>query len=379
MPKKINDDYLKIGIDARLAFRRGVGTYAANLIQALLKIDRKNEYFLFNAPYFFKKQFRAARVQWVDLTPTSPALYEQWDLPAAARKRKLDFIHYIDNSATVFSSFPYMLTLHDVMYGRRLSAVRPHPTLRQSLIHFYKRVVIPYSALKARRILTVSEYSKSQIFEKLGVSPRKIHVTHEGVDREWFKPKRLAAPGRSWKILIHAAADERKNVYRIFQAAWRWMKRGRRFQLTIQGMDEDELKCTDYLQQAELLGISPYLDWVGNVPKEDLAKRYTQADLFLYPSLLEGFGLPVLEAFACGVPVVTSNRAALPEVAGDAAVLVDPEDPEAIAQAVERVMDRPALRRKLIAKGLARAKQFTWEKTARLTLAAYEELGAELK
>lgn len=379
MPKKQKDDYLKIGIDARLAYRRGVGTYAANLIKTLLKLDLKNEYFIFNAPDFFKKQFRTARVQWVDLGLTNAALYEQWDLPAAARKRGIDFLHYIDNSATVFSSFPYLLTLHDVMYNRPLAAVRPHPTLRQSLIHFYKRMVIPYSVLRAKKILTVSEYSKTEIFEQLGVSPRKIHVTPEGVDRALFKPRRPTAPGREWKILIHGAADERKNVYRVFQAAWRWMKRGKKFQLFIQGMDEAELKCTDYLEQAELLGISPYIQWMGNVSREELAQSYAQVDLFLYPSLLEGFGLPVLEAFACGTPVVASNATALPEVAGNAALLVDPQSPEAIARAVEQVMTRPTLRKQLIARGLRRAREFNWEKTARLTLQAYEELGAELR
>jgi glycosyltransferase involved in cell wall biosynthesis len=379
VPKNQKDDYLRIGIDARLAYRRGVGTYAANLIKALLKLDLKNEYFLFNAPIFFKKQFRAARIQWVELGLTNAALYEQWDLPSAARRLKLDFLHYIDNSATVCSSFPYLLTLHDVMYSRPLSAVRPHPTLRQSLVHFYKRMVIPYSALRARKILTVSDYSKKQIFDQLGVSPRKIHVTPEGVDRILFKPKHRMVPGREWKILIHGAADERKNVYRIFQAAWRWMKRGHKFQLFIQGMDEAELKCTDYLEQAQILGISPYITWMGNVNREELAQSYAQVDLFLYPSLLEGFGLPLLEAFACGTPVVTSNTTALPEVAGNAAFLVDPQSPEAIAQAVEKVMTKPALRRQMIARGFKRSQQFTWEKTARLTLQAYEELGAELK
>ncbi|HVM32717.1 MAG TPA: glycosyltransferase family 1 protein [bacterium] len=379
MPKKPSDDTLRIGIDARLAYRRGVGTYAANLIQNLLKIDRRNDYTVFNAPDFFKAQFRAARVNWVDLKSGNAALYEQVGLPAAARRLRLDFLHYIDNSATVFSSFPYLLTLHDVMYERPLSAVRPHPTWRQSLIHLYKRLVIPPSALKARRILTVSDYSKGQIFEKLGVSPARIHVTPEGVDLAWFKAKRSPGPGREWKILIHGAADERKNVYRIFQAAWRWMKRGRRFQLLIQGMDEAELKCTDYPEQAELLGLSPYIHWLGNVPREELARRYAQADLFLYPSLLEGFGLPVLEAFACGVPVVTSDATALPEVAGEAAILVDPENPEAIAQAVERVLTKPALRRALIARGLRRAKEFTWQRTARLTLEAYEGMGRDLR
>ncbi|HET9870677.1 MAG TPA: glycosyltransferase family 1 protein, partial [bacterium] len=378
VPKKTSDDRLKIGIDARLAYRRGVGTYVANLIRALLVVDPRNQYFLFNAPDFFKDQFGSSRVQWIDLASPNAAFYEQWSLPRAARRLGLDFLHYIDNSASVLSSFPYLLTLHDVMFARPLSAVRPHPTLRQNLVHWYKRMVIPPSVMKARRILTVSEHSKEQIFARLGVSPHRIHVTPEGVDRAFFAPRRRPAPGKEWKVLIHGAADERKNVYRVFQAAWRWMKRGRRFQLSILGMDEAELRCTDYVEQAELLGISPHLRWLGRVPREQLAGIYAQADLFLYPSLLEGFGLPLLEAFACGVPVVTSNTTALPEVAGNAALLVDPESPEAIAQGVERVMTRPALRRQLVARGMRRAREFNWARTARLTLEAYEQLGDEL-
>jgi len=377
--KKPVRDFLKIGIDARLSYRRGVGTYVANLIQSLLKIDLNNEYYLFNAPDFFKKRFRAARIQWVDLGLTNAAFYEQWDLPRAAQKHGLDFLHYIDNSATVMSAFPYLLTLHDVMYTRPLSAVKLKPSLRQRFVHQYKKMVIPFSAIKARRILTVSEYSKQEIFQHFGISPRKIFVTPEGVDLIQFQRVKSHAIGREWKILVHGAADERKNIQGVFQAAWRWAKRGHRFQLMIQGMNEVELRSTHYVEQAEELGLSPYIKWMGNVAREDLAASYAQADLFLYPSLMEGFGLPLLEAFACGVPVVTSNTTALPEVAGKAAFLVNPEDPEEIAQAVKQVMTRPALRKRLIARGLKRARLFTWLKTAWLTLEAYEDFGRELK
>ncbi|HTC19730.1 MAG TPA: glycosyltransferase family 1 protein, partial [bacterium] len=121
------------------------------------------------------------------------------------------------------------------------------------------------------------------------------------------------------------------------------------------------------------LGIGNQMEWAGNVPSEMLTHVYAEADLFLYPSRLEGFGLPLLEAFACGVPVIASNTTSLPEVAGDAALLIDPESPQAIAKAVKQMMEKPALRRRYIQRGLKRAKLFTWEKTARLTLKVYEE------
>ena len=146
----------------------------------------------------------------------------------------------------------------------------------------------------------------------------------------------------------------------------------RNSKVIVVGMDEMELKSTDYMERVVALGIGNLLEWAGNVPLELLKHVYAEADLFLYPSRSEGFGLPVLEAFACGVPVIASNTTSLPEVAGDAALLINPESPKAIAKALKQMMEKPAMRRRYIQRGLKRAKLFTWEKTAKLTQKVYE-------
>ncbi len=370
------DSFLKIGIDARLAYRRGVGTYAANLILALSKIDRRNQYFLFNAPPRLRQQISNKQFHSIDLPFSNAAYYEQKLLPRAAEQKNLDLLHYVDNSASVISDIPFVLTLHDTMYTRPLSKVRPKPTLRQRLIDAYKKWAIPRSALMAQAIVTVSDYSKDQIQQQLKMGKEKVWVTPEGVDLHLYQ-KKPRKPSKLFKILVHGAADERKNIANILKAAKILADQKKKFQIIVIGMDEAELKLTHYLREAIALDLGSYVEWAGNVPFKMLKDIYAEVDLFLYPSLLEGFGLPVLEAFACGVPVITSQTTSLPEVAGDAALLVDPQNPAAIAKAVKQVMEKASLRKQLIQKGIRRAKLFSWEKTARLTLKVYEKFGSK--
>jgi glycosyltransferase involved in cell wall biosynthesis len=210
----------------------------------------------------------------------------------------------------------------------------------------------------------------------MGMEDKRVSVTPNGVDSREFKEV-SRKPSKIFKVLVHGAADERKNITNVLKAARLLADEGRNFQMNIIGMDEAELKCTRYPQEAAEMGLGRYVEWRGKVPDEKMRQTYTEADLLLYPSRWEGFGLPVLEAFACGVPVVTSNTTSLPEVAGNAALLVDPENPRAIAKAVRQLMERPTLRKLLVQRGMKRVKLFTWEKTARLTLKVYERMKGE--
>jgi glycosyltransferase involved in cell wall biosynthesis len=361
----------RIGIDARLAYRRGVGTYAANLILSLSKVDRKNRYSIFNAPSSLRRRISSPRFRWVTVPFSNAAYYEQILLPRKAREEGVHLLHYIDNSATAIDPIPFVVTLHDTMHLRPLAQVRPKATFRHRLVAGYKKWAIARSVPGARAVVTVSEFSKNQILKQMGIDGHRVFVTPEGVDRGLFK-KSAHKPSKLFKILVHGAADERKNIPNILKAVKILADQGKKFQVIILGMDEVELKFTDYMDQVIHLGIGNQMEWAGNVPSEMLSHVYAEADLFLYPSRLEGFGLPLLEAFACGVPVIASNTTSLPEVAGDAALLIDPENPQAIARAVKQMMEKPALRRRYIQRGLKRAKLFTWEKTARSTLKVYE-------
>jgi glycosyltransferase involved in cell wall biosynthesis len=259
------------------------------------------------------------------------------------------------------------------MYIRPLKAVRMKPSFRQKLVYAYKRWFIPKSAWFAEKIITVSTYSKEQIAKETKVPADKITETLEAVDHHLDKKTRHKSKGL-FKILVHGAADDRKNLSNILQAVKLLASQKKAFQVLIIGMDKEELSYTLYERQALELGLEPYVKWMGNIPSEKLVEMYHGVDLLLYPSRLEGFGLPVLEGFSCGVPVITSNTTSLPEVAGDAALLVDPENPKAVAEAVVKLMEKPALRRQLVERGLKRAKLFQWDKTAKETLAVYESV-----
>ncbi len=327
----------RIGIDARLAYRRGVGTYTANLILSLSQVDKRNDYVIFNAPDLLKRQLSNDRFRFVEVPFKNAAYYEQVLLPKTAKAEGVQLLHYVDNSCSLFTDLPIVLTLHDAMYTRPLNAVRLHPTFRQKLIYAYKKYVIPKSAWFAKKVITVSTYSKEQIVKETKVDSNKVTVTLEAVDHRLYKKTRRK-PSGLFKILVHGAADDRKNLSNILKAAKLLVQEKRSFQMFIIGMDKAELSYTPYERQALELGLEPFVKWMGNVPAEKLIHTYHDNDLLLYPSKLEGFGLPILEAFACGIPVITSNTTSLPEVAGDAALLVNPEDPQAIAEALRKAM-----------------------------------------
>ncbi len=220
-------------------------------------------------------------------------------LPRAARERGVDLLHYTDNSATAIDPIPFVVTLHDTMHRRPLAQVRPQATFRHKLIDGYKKWAISRSAPRARALLTVSKFSKNQILEQMGVDGTTVFVTPEGVDRSLFK-KTTHKPSKLFKILVHGAADERKNIPNVLKAVKILKDQGKKFQVIVLGMDEAELGCTNYMDQVVSLEVGNFLEWAGNVPSEMLSRVYAESDLFLYPSRLEGFGLPVLEAFACG-------------------------------------------------------------------------------
>lgn len=260
---------LHIGIDARLAYRRGVGTYTANLILTLAKIDRKNRYTIFNAPDSLKKQTKNPCFNWVKVPFPNAAYYEQVLLPGAARHAGVDFLHYTDNSATAIEPIPFIVTLHDTMHTRPLSQVRPKPSFRHRLVYGYKKWAINRSVPRARAVLTVSDFSKGEMVKGMSLKAERVFVTPEGVDRRVFK-KIFRKPSKLFKILVHGAADERKNLSNILKAVKILADRGKKFQLVVVGMDAEEMKYTRYLEEVLALEVGDRVEWAGNVPGEML-------------------------------------------------------------------------------------------------------------
>ncbi|MBN1260595.1 MAG: glycosyltransferase family 4 protein, partial [Anaerolineae bacterium] len=265
-----------------------------------------------------------------------------------------------------------VVTVHDV-FAWSYPGVS---TLADTVIYRYW---LPYVLPRVDAVITVSEVSKADIVKHLRISPNNVRVVYEGVSDHYQPASAIeVAVARTHHnlperyLLFVGSVEKRKNLHGLLEACSRLWRAGESRPLVVVGARR--WKFSEILDTIERLDLHDHVRFTGFVPEADLPALYSGADLFVFPSLYEGFGLPPLEAMACGTPVVCSNAASLPEVVGDAAITVDPHDTEALADAIRRVLDDPALQETLRAKGLARAKQFTWEKAARETLAVYRKV-----
>ncbi|MDR8392619.1 glycosyltransferase family 4 protein [Aliifodinibius sp. S!AR15-10] len=265
------------------------------------------------------------------------------------------------NNGPVYSN-NHVITLHDI-------AVFPHPEWFSASYAIWKRTLIPRIARRATGILTVSEFSKSIICKHLDIAPQKIKVVYNGVDSDRFthavpsavKHVRSKYNLQSPYVLTLGSLDPRKNFKRTVEA-WRLCKEQDKlpnFDLVIAGGSNANFRNLDLDLSDESIKVLGYVD------DEDLPALYSGAEAFVLPSLFEGFGLPIVEAMACGTPVITSNTTALDEIAGDAAVKVDPSDTTSISEGILELLNAPALKDRLKVLGTQRAREFSWDKSAK--------------
>jgi glycosyltransferase involved in cell wall biosynthesis len=272
-------------------------------------------------------------------------------LPARARRDRVDVLHCPTHRAPVRSKVPLVVTFHDL-------AILRHPETFNAWTRTYSRLALPRVATAARRLVAVSQFTRRELLELLDVPEEKVRVIPNAVG-EPFEPRGAVTEGDY--VLAVSTLEPRKNLPRLLDAFERARLNGLR--LFVAGapgwggvrVDGDGVR------------------WLGEVGDEELARLYRGARCVAYVSLYEGFGLPVLEAMACGAPVVAARTDAAEEVAGDAAVLVDPLDPDAIAAGLAEAVDR---RDELRARGLERAAGFSWANAARATLEVYREAAA---
>jgi glycosyltransferase involved in cell wall biosynthesis len=242
-------------------------------------------------------------------------------------------------------------------------------------------MVVPGVARRAERIIADSEFSKQEIIEYLGIIPDRIRVIHAGIDSRFGSCDAIALPpkeigGQSLEspfILALGADDPRKNTPAVIRAyASRWRELPHQEKLVIVGLRDWRSSAAYGLVRQ--LGLDQRVLFAGYVPEKLLAWLYTSSRCFLYPTLYEGFGFPVLEAMACGAPVIASDCTSVSEIAGDAAILVDPSSEESIGNALVRLLQDEPLRRQLIQQGRARVQKFDWQDTVQETLGVYAEL-----
>jgi glycosyltransferase involved in cell wall biosynthesis len=329
------------------------------------------------------------------VTPVRPAnalLRIPFGLPWASLRGSFDLLHVTYN-APPLSPCPTVVTIHDISFEHYPQFFSP----RDRLI---LKTLAPLSARRAAHILTVSQHAKREIVERYGLSPDKITVTYEAAG-EQFRP--IADPaslqavrakygiGDSPFALALGNLQPRKNIARLV-TAFGQLVNGQRSTVNGQRSSETDYRLpitdnrslvvagkaqwreSEVFQAVQRAGLAGRVVFPGYVDDADLPALYSAAAVFVYPSLYEGFGLPPLEAMACGTPVISSNAASLPEVVGDAALLIDPNDIAALAQALHNVLAEPALHADLRRRGFDRAAQFSWQRCAAETLAVYRQV-----
>jgi glycosyltransferase involved in cell wall biosynthesis len=378
---------MKIAIDARIIFKRGVGRYIANLVKNLLDIDKVNTYYIYlDRNSTLNDYFEAKNCFFKRLDTSNALMYEQYYLPRAASGDGADILHGTDNT------LPYMLpafkgktvvTIHDTMFIRPLGKAIAKPTVKQRLVDAYNKSAIPASARKADAIITVSEYSKQDIIKNIKVRDEKITVIPEGVEKKYrVINNRKSIDNIKAKygitkpyILMSAASDTRKNAIRALEAFNIFNNMtDYKYQLVMTSIGKKELATTAVAEKIKDYNLEKYVVITGYVPDDEMVFLYNGAMFFLFPSIWEGFGLQVLEAFACGLPVITSDNTSLKEVAGDAAAFIDPFSVEDIVKGMAELEKSETRMQALTAKGFKQAEKFSWKDTAKETLKLYEKI-----
>lgn len=375
---------MRVGIDARFITRhprRGIGNYSLHLVAALARLSPSTSFFLYiSIPDTEGILPQAPNVTVRRLAMPAYPLWEQLALPQAARADRLDILHCLGNTGPVVvpASVRLVLSLMDVMFLQTGEFV-PTPTNRyQAWGRHYRRLVGPRCARQSDYVITISEFSRKDILELIpGLDPRRVEVTHLSCDAVFQQTRSQVADseptdatGRPY-IFTLGADDPRKNTVRLVQAYLGLLeKHSIEYDLVISGYANWE--GSDAHELVKRAGATARVTFLGFIPIEQLVALYRDAALFVYPSLYEGFGIPILEAFSAGCPVLASNVTSIPEVGGDAALYFDPLSVEQISQTMMQVIGDPSLRRSLARQGYARAQQFSWDETARQTLSIYE-------
>jgi glycosyltransferase involved in cell wall biosynthesis len=390
---------LRIGIDYTAAVRQGagIGRYTRELVRALAELDRENDYVLFAAvggqrqEAGGRRQEAGSRRQ--ELVDTGwPPNFQVHSVPLSDRTLAilwhrlrlplwvelatgpLDIFHSPDFVLPPVRRARTMLTVHDLSFIR-------YPQCADANLRAYLNQVVPRSVQRADLVLADSQSTKDDLVELLSVEPNKIEVIYPGVE-ERFRPiedqahleevrKRYSLPPRF--VLGLGTLQPRKNFIHLIEAFADLRFAICDLHLVIaggKGWLYEEIFAT-----VERLGLEEQVVFPGFVADEHLPALYNLADLFVFPSLYEGFGLPPLEALACGTPVITSDASSLPEVMGQAGLMVKATDVDGLAEAMQRVLEDDALREGMIARGLEQARKFTWQKAASRLLNLYEKLG----
>jgi len=367
---------MKIGIDAHTLGNRSSGneSYYLQLLRELAKVEVRDDRYMiyFNRPEALEKVPAPGHFTFKRIRPLNPFIRIPLSFPLEFQRERLDIFH-AQFIIPPFCNSGSVTSIHDILFEQY-----PHFFPRFEAIR--SKILIRWSARRADHIITLSNFSKAEIVSTYHIDPDKISVIYLG-PREEFRPldkgvsqERIASRYgvQAPFILYVGRIQARKNVLRLVEAYGRLQRKGIAENLSIVG--RQDWRAEEVSARVAELKLSGRVSFTGYVDADDLPHFYNAAEVFVFPSICEGFGLPVLEAMACGVPVVTSYGSSLEEVAGDAAILAHAESVDSIASAMDRVLSNEGLKQKLRHNGLARAREFSGASMAAQTISVYQKV-----
>ncbi|MBR2035719.1 MAG: glycosyltransferase family 4 protein [Prevotella sp.] len=373
---------MRIGIEAQRIFRKnkhGMDYVVLQEIKELQLLDTENEYYIFVKPGEDRCIEETKNFHVIEVKCPSYPLWEQVALPYAARKYNVDILHCTSNTAPIICNTPLVLTLHDIIF------LEPRDTnnksFYQNLGWLYRRLVVPRILDKCKRIITVSNFELKNIIGKLSIPESRMAMIYNGYNT-WFKPindvESITSKyiGETGYFFFLGNTDPKKNTERTLIAYSNYCKQSSvKRKLLVADLAPQYLE--EFIVKNKLDNIRDQVVLTGYVVNSHLPYIYNGAFAFLYTSLRESFGIPLLEAMACGTPVITSNTSSMPEIGGKDAALVNPESSEEITQMMLLIENDNEYRERIKAIGLERVGHFSWKNTASNLLKLYKDVYKE--
>ncbi len=367
---------MRIAIDARKLRDYGVGTYIRNLLRHLSRLDQSTEYVVLCRKTDSEHVSQlGANFRAVPESSPGYSIREQITIPLDLRRERVDLFHSPHYVLPPLTPCRSVVTIHDCIH------LRFPQYLPNRLGYVYARSALWMATHLSSRIVTVSEASKRDILEYFRVPPQKIDVIYNGIDERFSEPPPEDDVARVREryqlddpfVLYAGNIKPHKNLERLIEA-FHTLRRSGFDQVKLLIIGDEISKYATLRHAVHRHKLHKHVRFFGFVPDSTLAILYRLAGVFVFPSLYEGFGLPPLEAMASGTPVITSNVSSLPEVVDDAALLIDPHEPDSIADAIRRVLTDERLREDLRQRGLERSRHFSWERSIRRVREIYDEV-----